>query len=139
VRVTFLGGADEVGASCSLLEIDGRNILVDAGVRMSTDKVVGTPKDTLPDLACIADLGGVDVVLVTHAHLDHIGALPLIHQAYPKASVHSSLACRYQRGRSGHSRAVSCQRYHGNMYRRSRGLRSLLHEIRKALQTLMME
>lgn len=89
MRVTFLGGADEVGASCSLLEIDGRNILVDAGVRMSTDKVVGTPKDTLPDLACIADLGGVDVVLVTHAHLDHIGALPLIHQAYPKASIYA--------------------------------------------------
>lgn len=89
MRVIFLGGADEVGASCSLLEIDGRNILVDAGVRMGTDKVVGTPKDTLPDLAHIADLGGVDVVLVTHAHLDHIGALPLIYQAYPRAPIYA--------------------------------------------------
>ena len=33
MNITFLGGADEVGASSLLLEINGRRLLVDAGIR----------------------------------------------------------------------------------------------------------
>ena len=82
MRVHFLGGADEVGASCVLVEAGGRRVLVDAGVRMGAAQ-----RDRLPDLARATELGGLDAVVLTHAHLDHSGALPLVHGAFPAAPV----------------------------------------------------
>ena len=82
MRVHFLGGADEVGASCILVEAGGHRVLVDAGVRMGAAQ-----RDRLPDLARATELGGLDAILVTHAHLDHSGALPLVHGAFPAATV----------------------------------------------------
>lgn len=81
MNLHFLGGADEVGASCTLLEVAGKRVLVDAGIRMGAK---GSP---LPDLERLQELGGPDLILVTHAHADHIGALPLVHLAYPTAPV----------------------------------------------------
>jgi Cft2 family RNA processing exonuclease len=80
--VHFLGGADEVGASSLLVEAGGKRILIDAGIRMG--KAQG---DKLPDLSRATSLGGLDAVLLTHAHLDHSGALPLVHGAFPSAEV----------------------------------------------------
>lgn len=82
MKIRFLGGADEVGASCLVVETARHRVLVDAGVRMG-----GAQMDRLPDLSGIADAGGVDEILVTHAHLDHTGALPLVHGAFPRAPV----------------------------------------------------
>jgi Cft2 family RNA processing exonuclease len=87
VRLTFLGGADEVGASCILVEAAGRRVLVDAGVRISPKARLGLAGDQLPDLSLIGRAGGVDVCLVTHAHTDHIGALPLVLERYPGCPV----------------------------------------------------
>ena len=82
MRIHFLGGADEVGASCALVEAAGHRVLVDAGLRMGAAQ-----PDRLPDLARIADLGAPEAVLITHAHLDHTGALPLVHASFPAAPV----------------------------------------------------
>ena len=68
MRITFLGGANEVGASGTLIEIEERRILVDTGIRQNVKQ--DTP---LPDLDKI---GKVDAFLLTHAHTDHTGALP---------------------------------------------------------------
>ena len=87
MKITFLGGADEVGASCSLIEIAGKLILVDAGIRISPRNNRGIQNSQLPDLQPISALGGPDFILVTHAHTDHTGALPLILEQYPHAPV----------------------------------------------------
>ena len=79
----FLGGADEVGASSLLVQTSGCRLLIDAGVRMGS-----ASKDRLPDLAMVNDLSGPSAVLLTHAHLDHCGALPLVHGAFPEAPVY---------------------------------------------------
>ncbi len=73
MEIMFLGGASGVGATCVAARVGGRWVLVDAGVRVG-----GSREDRLPDLA---SLDGLDLaaVLVTHAHADHIGALPLVH------------------------------------------------------------
>jgi Cft2 family RNA processing exonuclease len=76
MRLTFLGGADEVGASCVLLETVGKRLVVDCGVRLSG-------QERLPWLGAIEDAGGADALLLTHAHTDHTGALPLLVQTSP--------------------------------------------------------
>ena len=87
MKITFLGGGDEVGASCSLIEIAGKLILVDAGIRISPRSSRGIQNSQLPDLQPISAAGGPDFILVTHAHTDHTGALPLILEQYPHAPV----------------------------------------------------
>jgi len=81
-RVHCVGGASEVGASLLIVEAAGRRVLVDAGIRPGR-----SGGDLLPDLARLQDDGGIDAVIVTHAHADHIGALPLAVGAFPTAPV----------------------------------------------------
>lgn len=77
MHVHFLGGANEVGASSTLITIEGQRVLVDAGVRMNS-----TPDEQLP---YFSNLDTSDAVLLTHAHTDHTGALPvLIRDHLPK-------------------------------------------------------
>ncbi|PJF23306.1 MAG: hypothetical protein CUN56_01550 [Phototrophicales bacterium] len=87
MQLTFLGGADEVGASSTLVEISGKKILVDAGIRISPRTSRGIQNDQLPDLHPISLAGGPDFILVTHAHTDHTGALPLVVEQYPHVPV----------------------------------------------------
>ncbi|MBN1312323.1 MAG: MBL fold metallo-hydrolase [Anaerolineae bacterium] len=87
MQITFLGGADEVGASSTLIDIAGHTVLVDAGIRISPRTSRGIQNDQLPDLHPISAAGGPDVILVTHAHTDHTGALPLVVEQYPQVPV----------------------------------------------------
>jgi Cft2 family RNA processing exonuclease len=84
MQVLFLGGANEVGASCLAIELAGSWIVVDAGIRLGAS-------DPLPDLVQLEDKQ-VRAIFVTHAHADHIGALPLLHQAFPHAPMYASRA-----------------------------------------------
>lgn len=92
MKITFLGGADEVGASCTLVEIAGKQLLIDAGIRISPRTSRGIQNSQLPDLQPISAIGGPDFVLVTHAHTDHTGALPLVMEQYPQAPVLATAA-----------------------------------------------
>src|SRR5438128_1347443 len=83
MQVIFVGGANQVGASCLAIELAGQWIVVDAGVR------VDRKSDPLPDLALLEGKQ-VRAIFVTHAHADHIGALPLLHQAFPSAPIFAS-------------------------------------------------
>jgi Cft2 family RNA processing exonuclease len=55
------------------VEVAGRKLVVDCGIRLSGP-------DPLPWMQPIQDAGGADAILLTHAHLDHCGALPLLVQ-----------------------------------------------------------
>lgn len=79
LKFIALGGAGEVGASCYLLEIAGKNILLDAGIRVNR-----TGNESLPDLK---RLKRVDLVIISHAHMDHSGAIPLIYRRFPQAPI----------------------------------------------------
>ena len=85
MQFTAFGGAAEVGASCMLLQIAGKNILMDAGIRVNR-----RGDESLPDLQKLESIVGdqLDLVLVSHAHMDHTGALPLIRERYPLAHIY---------------------------------------------------
>jgi ribonuclease J len=78
VSVTFLGGLGDIGRNCAVIDIDGRLIVLDCGQLFGDDLTPGV--DTiLPDLSYITDRADrVDAVIATHAHEDHIGALPFL-------------------------------------------------------------
>ncbi|AZI44425.1 MBL fold metallo-hydrolase [Deinococcus psychrotolerans] len=81
-----LGGTDEVGASSYLYVLKEGNLLIDAGVRP------GRLGDAaLPDFTPLADLKPSAMIL-THAHLDHLGALPVVTSRFPKMLVYCTQA-----------------------------------------------
>lgn len=82
MNLHFLGGAMEIGGSCIYIRIAGRGILLDSGIRQTASK------DPIPDFRTIQEQGGVDAVIVSHAHMDHIGTLPIISKAYPGARIY---------------------------------------------------
>lgn len=70
MKLTFLGAAHEVTGSCTLLEACGKNILIDCGMEQGVDVFVNEELPIPPSQ--------VDMVLLTHAHMDHAGKLPLL-------------------------------------------------------------
>ena len=82
IDLHFLGGAMEIGGSCIYIKIAGKRILFDSGIRQSASK------DPIPDFRTIQEQGGLDAIIVSHAHMDHIGTLPMISKAYPNARIY---------------------------------------------------
>ncbi|WP_204017874.1 MBL fold metallo-hydrolase [Sphaerimonospora thailandensis] len=76
LRVHPLGGADEIGGSCMLIEAGGTRLLVDAGLRPGDPAL--PPRDIDQALA-----GAVHAVVVTHAHTDHCGYVPALVERLP--------------------------------------------------------
>ena len=77
VAVTFLGGLGEIGRNCAVIETAGRRVLLDCGRMFAGDDLPGVDS-VLPDFEWLLDKGGVEACVATHAHEDHIGALPYL-------------------------------------------------------------
>jgi len=71
VQIKFLGAARSVTGSKYLLEIDSQKILLDCGLFQGQKELRLRNWDALP-----IDPATIDVVVLTHAHIDHIGYLP---------------------------------------------------------------
>ena len=86
MKYIYLGGAGEVGASCLLVQVAGRNILFDCGVRVNQ-----TGDAALPDLDRLKEHAPtLDAIFISHAHADHVGALPLVHKMYPTTPTYTT-------------------------------------------------
>ena len=71
MRLNFLGADHEVTGSCHHLEFSGKHLLVDCGMEQGPDLYVNQEIPVNP--------AKIDYVLITHAHIDHSGLLPLIY------------------------------------------------------------
>src|SRR3989338_2449940 len=71
MKLKFCGAAREVTGSCYLLQTKKAKIIVDCGMFQGSDFNEGKNHDSFP-----FDPKEIDAVLVTHAHLDHIGRIP---------------------------------------------------------------
>ncbi|HID27241.1 MAG TPA: beta-CASP ribonuclease aCPSF1 [Methanosarcinales archaeon] len=76
LRITMLGGCHEVGRSCYILSTPETRVLIDCGVNVGSEDN-GTPYLYVPEAY---PLNQIDAVIVTHAHLDHCGLVPLLFQ-----------------------------------------------------------
>ncbi len=74
IRMSFFGGARQVGRSCLLLQTPESRVLLDCGV-----DVAGGDNDSYPMLeAPEFNINQLDAVIITHSHLDHCGFVPYL-------------------------------------------------------------
>ncbi|KAF9306447.1 Integrator complex subunit 11 [Mortierella antarctica] len=75
IQVVPLGAGQDVGRSCILITIGGKNIMLDCGMHMGFND-----ERRFPDFSYISKTGDftemLDCVIISHFHLDHCGALP---------------------------------------------------------------
>src|SRR5438477_7634800 len=77
-RIIPLGGLGEVGKNMTVYEAEGEVIVIDAGLAFPRDEHLGVDL-ILPDFSYIRERGrAVHGVVLTHAHEDHVGALPYL-------------------------------------------------------------
>ena len=70
MKLTFFGAAHAVTGSCHCLEVGGKKILIDCGLQQGRDEHDENALDFAPSY--------IDYVIVTHAHIDHSGRIPLL-------------------------------------------------------------
>jgi ribonuclease J len=76
LSVRPLGGLGEIGKNMTLVEYDGRIIVVDVGLRFPTPEMIGIDL-VLPDFSSLVERAqDIEAIVVTHGHEDHLGALP---------------------------------------------------------------
>lgn len=84
MKLTFLGAAREVTGSRFLLEACGKRIMVDYGMEQGVDLYENAALP-IPESA-------IDLVLVTHAHIDHTGYLPLLYKRGFRGTIYATEA-----------------------------------------------
>ncbi|MCX6746564.1 MAG: beta-CASP ribonuclease aCPSF1 [Candidatus Pacearchaeota archaeon] len=84
VRLTFLGGARQVGRSCILLQTPVSKILLDCGIDVAAQNSEKFPYLNIPEFS----LDQLDAIIISHAHLDHVGLLPYLYKMGYKGPVY---------------------------------------------------
>jgi len=99
MNITFYGAARMVTGSCTLLECDNVKMLIDCGLPQGNDaKTLGMEFPFDPEQ--------IDYILLTHAHIDHSGRIPMMIRQGFRGSIHSTTAtvdlCSIMLSDSGH-------------------------------------
>lgn len=82
MQLTFLGATHEVTGSCFYLEACGKHILIDCGLEQGPDEY---QNQEIP-----VSVSEIDYVLLTHAHIDHSGRLPLLYGRGFRGEIHTT-------------------------------------------------
>jgi ribonuclease J len=76
LRVLPLGGLGEIGKNMTVVEYDGRIVVIDVGLRFPTAEQVGIDL-VLPDFTYLREnVDAIEGIVITHGHEDHLGCLP---------------------------------------------------------------
>ncbi|EMC92221.1 hypothetical protein BAUCODRAFT_569527 [Baudoinia panamericana UAMH 10762] len=112
-ELTFvaLGGGSEVGRSCHIIQYKGKTVMLDAGIHPAYDGLAALPfYDEF-------DLSTVDVLLITHFHMDHVASLPYVlaktpfagrvYMTHPTKAIYKHLMTDSVRVQNTHTSATS--------------------------------
>jgi ribonuclease J len=78
LRVLPLGGLGEIGKNMTVVEFDGKIVVVDTGLMFPTAEMHGIDL-VLPDFSYLRDRADdIEAIVLTHGHEDHVGALPYV-------------------------------------------------------------
>ena len=89
MKIRFCGAARGVTGSCHMVSANGKIILLDCGMRQGSDKKTPLGEGEFP-----FDPAGIDAVLLTHAHIDHSGLIPLLTKRGFKGKIITTEATR---------------------------------------------
>ncbi|MGB4658480.1 MAG: MBL fold metallo-hydrolase [Mobilitalea sp.] len=84
MKLTFLGATHEVTGSCFYLEACGKRFLIDCGMEQG--------RDAFENQVIPISSADIDAVLLTHAHIDHSGKLPLLYSEGFRGAIHATSA-----------------------------------------------
>jgi metallo-beta-lactamase family protein len=89
MQIQCFGAAGEVTGSCHLVQVGASRVLLDCGL------IQGGPKDKIRNRKPFPfDPRSIDAVVLSHAHIDHSGRIPLLMKAGFRGPVYSQNACR---------------------------------------------
>lgn len=91
LRVMPLGGVGEIGMNCMLFEFNGEILMVDCGQMLPDEDMLGVDY-VIPDITYLLErIDNFVGIVLTHAHEDHVGALPyIIPQLPPNTPIYGS-------------------------------------------------
>lgn len=70
ISFTNISGAEEIGANCYLLEMDGTRVVLDSGMHPKREGLAAMPQFD------VLEPNSVEAVFLSHSHLDHLGTCP---------------------------------------------------------------
>ncbi|MEO7457381.1 MAG: MBL fold metallo-hydrolase [Gemmatimonadaceae bacterium] len=89
MKITFAGAAREVTGSCHILEIGGRTVLLDCGMFQGRRSETREKNAEVP-----VEVGSVDAIVLSHAHIDHSGRLPMLTKLGYRGPIYCTSATR---------------------------------------------
>ncbi|MBU1198734.1 MAG: beta-CASP ribonuclease aCPSF1 [Nanoarchaeota archaeon] len=90
IRLSFLGGARQVGRSCYLLQTPESRVLLDCGIDVAANDDNAYPHLEAPEF----DIKELDAVIISHAHLDHSGLIPYLFKFGYRGPIYCTLPTR---------------------------------------------
>ncbi|PHO07252.1 MBL fold hydrolase [Thermoanaerobacterium thermosaccharolyticum] len=105
MKIAFLGAAKEVTGSCYLVETESTKFLVDCGMFQGSEI-----EDEFNYQEFAFDVDEIDFMLLTHAHIDHSGRIPLLYKRGYKKKIYATKGtvdlCEYMLQDSGHIQQI---------------------------------
>ncbi len=89
MQLEFFGAAGEVTGSCHILRVGRSTVLLDCGLIQGGRKPHDRNRAEFP-----FDAAAIDAVILSHAHVDHCGRLPLLRQRGFRGPIYATAACR---------------------------------------------
>ena len=88
MQLEFFGAAGEVTGSCHILRVGGRQLLLDCGMVQGGRDAPARNRESFP-----FEAASIDAVVLSHAHIDHCGRLPLLVKRGYRGSIYTNTAC----------------------------------------------
>ena len=88
MQLEFFGAAGEVTGSCHILRVGGAQLLLDCGMVQGGRDAPARNRLPFP-----FEAAGIDAVVLSHAHVDHCGRLPLLVQRGFRGPIYTNVAC----------------------------------------------